>query len=106
MLNDSLSSRDLLAHLPLTLIFSDYNQTEKTVRLPFTLTSEGAPAGAAAKAGDLTLFVPWGNLSVFYKDFPYYVGVVVLGHVETGWETIAGMNGEFQVTIEKIASGK
>ena len=39
------ASRDLVAQLPLTLTFRDFNAVEKIFRLPRKLSMEGVPAG-------------------------------------------------------------
>lgn len=42
---DNATARDLIAQLPLTLTFSDFNNLEKVARLPRELSIEGMPAG-------------------------------------------------------------
>jgi len=81
-LEDNASARDLLAMLPLTLELRDFHGIEKIAHLPERLTTEGAPAGASARAGDLTLYAPWGNLAFFYRPFEYAAGLVPLGRIE------------------------
>ena len=44
-LHDNATARDLAAQLPLTLIFRDHNNVEKTAPLPRELSQEGAPEG-------------------------------------------------------------
>ncbi|MBD9726471.1 cyclophilin-like fold protein [Streptomyces caniscabiei] len=80
-LNGSAAARDFAALLPLTLNLSDFHETERIADLPRRLSTSGAPDGAEAKAGDLAYYAPWGNLALFYRDFPYSDGLVILGHV-------------------------
>ncbi|OKP90429.1 hypothetical protein A3848_11335 [Paenibacillus sp. P32E] len=97
---DNPTSRDFLSGLPLTLTFEDYNRTEKISYLPNTLTTEEAPDGFNPSVGDLTLYAPWGNLAVFYKDFGYSSGLVPLGKIDSGMEAFTGMNGDFTVPLK------
>ena len=99
-LYDNASTRDFLAQLPLTLTLSDYNGTEKISDLPNRLSTTGAPAGYDPSAGDITYYAPWGNLALFYKDFSYSTGLVVLGKLDSGVATFTGP-GSVQVIIER-----
>lgn len=102
-LNDNSVSRDLLSRLPLTLEFSDYNRTEKIARLP-----TGSPAWDTSDApdswdpapGDLTMYAPWGNLAVFYRDYGHSPGLVPLGKLDPdGLELFSSQTGNFTVEI-------
>ena len=79
---DTAAGRDLAALLPLTLTLTDFHSTEKIADLPRRLDTSGAPDGVAAAAGDITYYAPWGNLALFYRDFPYSDGLVRLGHFD------------------------
>lgn len=83
-LDDNAAARDFLAMLPLTLSLSDYASTEKIADLPKKLLTQGAPAGHAADAGDITYYAPWGNLAIFYRTFKYANGLVHLGRLDAG----------------------
>jgi len=102
-LRDGAASRDLLRQLPLTVTLEDYAHTEKIARLPRKLSTSGAPAGFDPSVGDLTYYAPWGNLAIFYKDFGYANGLVPLGHVDTGLASLARLEGNARVTIEKAS---
>lgn len=97
-LNDSNTANSLASMLPLTLNFEDYNSTEKIAYLTDTLDTSDAPANFDPAIGDLTLYSPWGNLALFYKDFPSSSGLVPIGKVETGIEYMTTLAGE--VTAE------
>lgn len=101
-LYDNPTSRDLVSMLPLTLNFKDFNGTEKIAYPPRKLSTEKAPEGFDPSEGDLTLYAPWGNLAIFYHDFRYSQGLVPIGHITSGLEAIAKMNGEFTVRIEAV----
>ena len=97
-LNDSNTANSLVSMLPLTLNFSDFNSTEKIAYLPDTLDTSDAPESFDPSIGDLTLYAPWGNLALFYKDFPNSSGLVPIGKVETGIEYMTSLAGK--VTAE------
>jgi hypothetical protein len=98
-LYDTPAARDFASMLPLTLTLEDYSKTEKISDLPRKLTREGAPAGADPAAGDIAYYAPWGNLAVFYKNFRYSDGLILLGRLDGGAETLS-VPGSLKVTIE------
>lgn len=101
-LDESQASREFLEMLPLTLTFEDFNNTEKIATLPDELSTEGLPSGYTPEVGDFSYYAPWGNISVFYKDFRYSNSLYKLGRVESGIEILENMNGNFEVTIERV----
>jgi hypothetical protein len=97
---DSETTRDFMTLLPLTLMLSDYAQTEKVSDLPRRLSTTGAPEGHDPDVGDIAYYAPWGNLAVYYRDFGYSSGLVKLGSIDSGVEELATMSGDIVVTIE------
>ena len=83
-LDDTAAANDFASLLPLTLTLEDYNRTEKISDLPKKLSTQGAPAGVEPARGDIAYYAPWGNLAIFYKDFPYSRGLVKLGRIDSG----------------------
>jgi hypothetical protein len=61
-----------------TVQLEDYSKTEKISDLPKKLTREGASAGAEPSVGDIAYYAPWGNLALFYKNFRYSDGLILL----------------------------
>ena len=100
-MNDSLAAQDFLALLPLILTLEDYAGTEKVSDLPAQLSTEGAPEGSDPSVGDIAYYAPWGNLAMYYRDFGYSNGLVILGKVDGGIESLQGP-GSLSVTIERI----
>ncbi|MGW6055420.1 cyclophilin-like fold protein [Streptomyces sp. NPDC055189] len=89
-LNDSPAAWDLAALLPLTLELKDFHGIERIGYPPRTLTTDGAPEPAAATAGDLAYYAPWGNLALFSADGPAAdADLLILGHLEAGAEQLA-----------------
>ncbi|MBQ1115566.1 cyclophilin-like fold protein [Streptomyces sp. C3-3] len=90
-LNDSPAARDLASLLPLTLDLEDFHGTERIADPPRKLTTEGAPAPAASKVGDIAYFAPWGNLAIFYKDGPAASeDLLILGHIDAESDQLSG----------------
>lgn len=100
-LYDTPAANSLYEMLPLELNFEDYNSTEKIAYLPEKLSTEGEPDSFDPDVGDVCLYAPWGNLSIFDKDFPLSNGLISLGRIESGMEILSGMNSDFAVTLEK-----
>ena len=96
-------ARDLVSRLPLTLEFSDYNNTEKIAYLPDGAEDwdlSDAPTSCTPSAGDITMYSPWGNLAIFYRDFRSSNGLVPVGCLDDGdIELFAAQDGNFTVHI-------
>lgn len=100
-LYDTSAANDLYNMLPLELTFEDFNSVEKISYLEQSLTTEGEPDGCDPDVGDLCLYEPWGNLSIFYQDFRYSERLIMLGHIDSGMDIISGMTDDFSATLEK-----
>jgi len=98
---DSKTTRDFISLLPLTLTLKDYAEIEKISDLPKKLSTEGAPRGSDPSVGDITYYAPWGNLAIFYRDFGYANGLVILGKIDSGIEAFK-VAGPVKVTFELI----
>ena len=101
-LQDNPASRDFLSLLPLTLTFEDYNRIEKISTLPRKLQTAGAPSSCDPDVGTFAYYAPWGNLSLFYRDFRHSPGLIPLGHVESGMEALAAQSGDFDIRLEPL----
>lgn len=99
-LYDNPTAEDLLSMLPLTLTFRDYSGTEKISDPPRALDTTDAPAGYDPAEGDITLYAPWGNIAIFYRDFSYSQGLVPIGHITSGLNHLSAMGDGVPVTIE------
>lgn len=62
---DNPAVRDLLTMLPMTLEFEDFNGVEKIAYPPRDIRTAGSRPSSTG-AGDLAIYVPWGNLAFFY----------------------------------------
>jgi hypothetical protein len=100
-LDDTAAAKDLVSLFPLTLTLEDYNRTEKISDLPKKLSTRGAPAGFDPSRGDIAYYAPWGNLAIFYKDFPYSRGLVKLGRIDSGIEMFE-QSRALKVTMRRV----
>lgn len=98
---DSKTTRDFISLLPLKLTLEDYASTEKISNLPKKLSTENAPPGSDPSVGDIAYYAPWGNLAIYYRDFEYSNGLVILGKIDGGIEAL-NVPGSVEVTIEQI----
>ncbi len=93
-----------LERLPLeNLSFFDLSGIEKPIQQPnepFSLGDE--EPGYAPIAGEMVIYRPWGNFTIFYGDFRHSDELVPLGKVESGLEILAGMEEDFTGTLEQM----
>lgn len=101
-LYDTPAANSLYELLPLELSFEDYNGVEKIAYLTQELITQGEPESFDPSVGDLCLYAPWGNLSIFYQDFRLSDGLISLGHIDSGMDVISAMGEDFSVTMEKV----
>ncbi|WBM74896.1 cyclophilin-like fold protein [Saprospira grandis] len=98
---DNAWANALSQELPLKqLLVEDYAGCEKIMRRPKKLQSAQALGGHAARAGELCYYAPWGNLCLFYKDFRYADGLLLLGQVHEpaqSWSSIDDIYFDFQL---------
>lgn len=66
VLDDCSTARDFMSLLPITLMMTYYNGTEKVADLPRQLNLDGAPAGFKPTVGDIGTYTPWGNVRKFH----------------------------------------
>jgi len=95
---DSKTTRDFVSLLPLTLTLDDYANTEKISTLPKRLATDDAPPGSDPSVGDLAYYAPWGNLAIYYNDFGYSDGLVILGKIDGDMKAL-NVPGSVKVTI-------
>ncbi len=99
-LRDNPTARDLIAQLPLTLDFRDFNGVEKIAKLPEPLTMKGVPKGDDPEPRDIGYYAPSGNLVLYYDDVGYWKGIVRLGAFEGDVDLIRDQAGTFTASIE------
>ncbi|MCA0975576.1 hypothetical protein LCL99_13950 [Halomonas denitrificans] len=100
-LEDSPAARAFADLLPLELDLADYHGIEKIADLPVSLPTDDAPSGIDPEVGDITLYAPWGNLAIFYRDFGYARGLVRLGRID-GSTAALEAKGPLTARIERM----
>lgn len=99
-LDDNSAAKDLVSRLPLTIKFDDFNNTEKISYLDSALDISDTPDECKPEAGDFAYYIPWGNLSLFYKEFRQSPQLAPLGTVQSGMEYLDKLDQYSSVTIE------
>jgi hypothetical protein len=97
---DNATARDLIAQLPLTLTFRDFNELEKISQLPHKLSMDGVPAGDDPFPRDIGYYAPSGDLVFYYGDVGYFNGIVRIGQFDGNIDAITSQTGDFPATIE------
>ena len=100
-LDDNPTARAFYALMPLSLSLRDFAGTEKASdALPEKLTTDEAPDGHKPLVGELTLYAPWNNLAIFYKDDKFARGLVRMGQIKADSDSF-DMPGNLDITITK-----
>lgn len=96
----------LLERLPLeNLSFFDLSGIEKPIEQldePLSLGEE--EPGYDPVTGEMVIYRPWGNFTIFYDDFRHSDELVPLGKVESGLEIISGQTEDFTGRLEIMES--
>ncbi|RKH18303.1 hypothetical protein D7X74_09955 [Corallococcus sp. CA047B] len=101
VLEDNPTARDFASMLPMTAKFEDFHSTEKISYLSRKLSTEGATADYEANVWDITYYVPWGNLAIFYREYRPSRDLIKLGRITTGREALL-RSSSFTATIESV----
>jgi hypothetical protein len=97
---DNATARDLIAQLPLTLTFSDFNSLEKIASLPRKLSTDGVPPGDDPFPRDIGYYAPSGDLVFYYGDVGYFNGIVRIGQFDGNMDAISSQTIDFTASIE------
>lgn len=101
-LDNNPTSVSFYEQLPIKVKVKDYASNEKIFDPPKALSLTGAPSGYKPSRGDITLYGPWGNIAIFYKGFSYASGLVPMGRITSGLESLEKMdNVEVQIEVNK-----
>lgn len=88
------------SRLPVTLSFKDFSGMEKIAYFDKRLDEKGQKVGCHPLAGDLCVYQPWGNLSIFYVDFKDDSNLIPIGRLESGLDIVKAHD-SFTATLEK-----
>ncbi|MDD3219045.1 MAG: cyclophilin-like fold protein [Lachnospiraceae bacterium] len=103
-LYDNTAVDAFMQRLPLeNLNFSDLSGIEKPIDRPEEAFSLGEETpGYDPVTGDMVIYRPWGNFTIFYGDFRYSDELVPLGQVESGLDIIEGHTEDFTGQMELL----
>lgn len=100
-LEENDAAKALAARLPIKLQFEDFGAVERIAYLNPKLDVGNAPTRTTPKTGDLTYYMPWGNLAAFTGNFRSCESLVPLGRMST--EAIRALrdSGSADVTLRR-----
>lgn len=104
-LADNVTARDFASLLPITVQMRDLFGREKVGPLPRAL-DDGGDHEFGYEIGQLAYWPPEHEIALFYADRGSTIpapGIIPLGAIDTGPDTIAGASDAFAITIEAIA---
>lgn len=82
-LNGNDAAQSFVSQFPLKIKFEDFGSTERIAYLPQKLRARSSPTSCTPRVGDLTYYMPWGNLAVFVKDFRHSESLIPLGKLSS-----------------------
>jgi hypothetical protein len=106
-LTDTPEARQFAAMLPVTVDLKDVWCQAKSGRLPVVLTVEGTTAIHDPVPGDIYFWPTSDVVAVYYDDLGQTVpepGLIRLGVIDTGLDSIAGAGRRFKVRIDVAAA--
>lgn len=106
-LENNAAGRDFLSRLPLRATLDDYAGSEKIFYPSPALDTEGVVRGCTPASGDITIYAPWGNVAIFYKDGGSYSDELIrIGHIDDRALEALSTAGTLQVRFEKPNDGE
>jgi hypothetical protein len=106
-LTDTIMSRQFIAMLPLTVQLTDAWGQAKAGPLPRRLTAEGGTPVHDPTVGGIYVWPVNGVIAVYYNDLGQRVpdpGLIRLGVVEAGLDSLSGAGSRLTVRIEPAAT--
>lgn len=101
-MEDNAAGRDFLSRLPLEVTLNDYNNTTEKIFYPDpALTTEGVTRGCAPTPGDITIYVPWGNVAIFCKSWSHSNDLIKIGRIDGNSIETLNIGGDIAVKFER-----
>ncbi|MCS2950838.1 cyclophilin-like fold protein [Bacteroides sp. BFG-638] len=98
---DNAAAQDFVSRLPLEVTLNDYNNTEKIFYPLPKLSIEGVKRGCAPAPGDITIYVPWGNVAIFYKKWSQSSDLILIGSIDGDGIRALNVPGDLTVRFER-----
>lgn len=96
------ASESLIGQLPTTVTFNDYSSAEKIAYFNNSLSEQGSSSGYDPQVGDIACYGPWGNMAIYYRDQPYDRGLIYMGKIESGLDSLAAIGDGTSVAVEIV----
>ena len=100
-MEDNAAARDFLSRLPLEVTLSDYSNAEKIFYPSPALTTSKVARGCTPAPGDITIYVPWGNVAIFYKNGSRSNDLIRIGRIDGNGIEALSIPGSLSVRIER-----
>lgn len=101
-MEDNVAAQDFLSRLPLEVTLNDFNNTTEKIFYPNpTLTVKGVTRGCAPSTGDITIYVPWGNVAIFCKNWSHSNDLIKIGHIDDNGIEALNISGDITVKFER-----
>ena len=101
-MEDNAAARDFLSRLPLDVTLNDYNNiTEKIFYPSPALTTAGVIRGCSPAPGDITIYVPWGNVAIFCKNWSRSNDLIKIGRIDGDGIGVLNVVGDIAVKFER-----
>ncbi|GGK19696.1 cyclophilin-like fold protein [Parabacteroides faecis] len=101
-MEDNAAARDFLSRLPLEVTLNDYNNiTEKIFYPSPALTTVGVTRGCSPVLGDITIYVPWGNVAIFCKNWSRSNDLIKIGRIDGDGIGVLNVAGDIAVKFER-----
>ena len=89
-----------LNSLPLTLSFENFGSNERIAYLPKRLDMDSYDSHLSVKRGDMTYYVPWGNLAVFRKAYSSPSDLAPIGSMPENAISALEQSGDSEVSFK------
>lgn len=105
VLYDNAAGKDFYSRLPLDITLEDYNNTTEKIFHPDPeLNITGVERGFSPIPGDIAIYVPWGNVCIFCKNWRYSDDLIKIGHISDDGIKALSIPGNLKVRIDKTGS--
>lgn len=86
----------------MTVRLEDFNRgTEKIFYPEPPLKLDGVARGCAPEPGDITIYVPWGNVAIFCKSWSSSSDLVKIGHIDGDGIEVLRTDDDVVVTFQR-----
>ena len=100
-IEDNTAGKDFLSRLPLDVTLNDFNNTTEKIFYPEPeLTVQGVTRGCSPVPGDITIYVLWGNVAIFCKNWSFSNDLIKIGHIKDDGINTLAVSGDVHVRIE------